>query len=121
MRKLFYPVLACLLFSCSDNNKTPSGILTRKKMETVLWQMIAADEYINDAVVRDSGWNKTSRRLELYEKVFSLNKISKSEFEKSYRFYLGHPDAGKLLFDSIAAQSGRRRQGIYQSKEKAAQ
>ena len=47
---IFAGLLGILLFTaagCSDKNNIPSGILSREKMEGVLWDMIQADQYAN--------------------------------------------------------------------------
>ena len=110
MKYILVLVCASLLFSCSGGDHTPSGILGRQKMETILWQLMQTDEFTSAAFpLRDSIHNLTTERIRRYKQVFALNQTSKEEFEKSYRYYMAHPDITKVMFDSISSRANRLR------------
>jgi hypothetical protein len=100
MRLIIATVCFCLI-ACSSSTELPSNILPQEKMKQVLFDMIRADEYINNYVVKDSTKNITKERSLIYEKVFTLHKTNHKEFYESYRYYQLHPDKQKELFDSL--------------------
>ncbi len=110
MKYIFFLMVPCFLFSCSGSDGVPSGIIAKPKMETILWQLMQVDEFTASTFTpRDSTHNLTTERISRYRQVFRLNQVSKDEFEKSYKFYMGHPDITRVLFDSINAKANRLR------------
>ena len=116
MKTVILLMLVFTLGSCSRSGKIPPEILSKEKMQTVLWQLMQADEYVNQQVARDSTQKKRLDKIKIYQQVFALNQTSEEEFRKSYRFYMGHPDISKVLFDSISERAARERVGLYQTK-----
>jgi len=96
---------------CADKESVPSGILPLSKMQTVMWDMIQADQYAALSVAKDSSGhiNNKTETLKLYEEVFRLHEVSREEFRKSYRYYLDHPELNQQLFDSLISQGNRLR------------
>src|ERR1700722_648605 len=94
-RGIIAGLLGILLFTaagCSDKNNVPSGILSREKMEDVLWDMIQADQYSTVYLAKGSAKiNTKMEMLRLYDQVFRLHEVSREEFRKSYQYYLDHP------------------------------
>lgn len=109
--------LAFLLLTgigCSDKNSVPSGILSREKMENVLWDMIQADQYSTLYLAKDSAHiNTKMENLRLYEQVFRLHQVTREEFRKSYQYYLDHPALNQVLFDSLISRGNRLRTESY--------
>ncbi len=113
MRIILYLFLMISMLACTNYNAIPKDIIAKDKMETILWQLIQIDQYTNSLVIKDSTQNKALARMERYQKVFDLNKISEPEFKKSYKFYLSHPDIIKVVFDTITARGSRSRGEAY--------
>ncbi|HEV3324231.1 MAG TPA: DUF4296 domain-containing protein [Puia sp.] len=109
--------LTLLLFAgagCSDKDAVPSGILSRDKMESLIWDMAQADQYAAIYLAKDSAHiNQKTETLRLYEQVFRLHQVSREEFSKSYQYYLDHPRLNQLLFDSVIARGVRARSEDY--------
>jgi hypothetical protein len=109
--------LVLLLFAgagCSDKDGVPSGILSRDKMEGLMWDMAQADQYAAIYLAKDSAHiNRKMETLRLYEQVFRLHQVSREEFSKSYQYYLDHPKLNQLLFDSLIAHGVRARSEDY--------
>src|SRR5690606_20764998 len=112
-------VFALFLTSCTSHHKTPADVIPKERMEKILWDMVKADRFAAAFIMtkKDSAHEKKRQTLLVYEKVFNLHDISRDEFLKSYKYYLGRPDITKVLFDSIAAQSERRREELYKKTE----
>ncbi|MBL7699756.1 MAG: DUF4296 domain-containing protein [Chitinophagaceae bacterium] len=115
--------LIVLMFAaCTNRTKVPEGIIEQKRMEKIMWDMLQADRYVSSFILNqpnDSPDVKNEKAALFYEKVFSLNKISKEEFLKSYKFYLGRPDITKTMFDSISARADRQRDQMYRQSPRS--
>jgi hypothetical protein len=113
MIRFFFVAISLLLISCSSNTVISTEIIPKSKMETVLWQLMQADEFFTNYIIKDSSKNTTAERTKLYQQVFALNKITKEEFRKSYDFYIHRPEISRPMFDSLAARGGRNRGNVY--------
>ena len=83
-------------------------------MEVVLWDIIQAERFSALYLLKDSAKrNVQLEKFKLYDQVFSLHKVSKEDFIRSYKFYLGRPDLAKVIVDSMAAKAERQREASY--------
>jgi len=108
--------LLCILLvtGCSEKDKIPSGVIEKEEMEKILWDMMLADQYAANYIVKDSAKvNVKMETLKLYEEVFRLHKVSRDEFRKSFQFYQGRPDITRTMFDSLLARGNRARMENY--------
>jgi hypothetical protein len=115
MMKQFAFILLLLLTACSQENEMPKDVLPVSKMKMVIWDMSLADNMATDKYML----NKDSQRIMatgLYQKVFSLHKINKATFYKSFAYYEAHPTALQTLFDSVNAYGMREKANLYQKK-----
>jgi hypothetical protein len=115
-------LIILVIAGCTDRNKIPSGIIEQPRMEKILWDMIQADRYVASFIVPDKTQDsaiKKEKAAALYEQVFRLNKISRDDFLKSYKFYLGRPDLTKIMFDSISSRAEKQRGEMYRSTFKS--
>jgi len=92
---------AVLFFSCSEK-KRDKDILPENKMREVMWDMIRADQYVSDFLVRGPGHNKKDESIKLYEEIFHIHKITREQFKKSLDYYSSQPDLFRPLIDSLA-------------------
>lgn len=113
MSRFFLLFSMCLLAAC-DNDGRPKDLIPEPRMERVIWDMVQADEFIQNYVLKDSNKvNVNAERYKLYEKVMSVHHITKAQFKKSYDYYASHPGETKLLFDSLSSRANRRIQESY--------
>ena len=114
MKVLILCMLLAVLSSCSKKNTIPSGIIGKDKMENILWDMIQADRFAAQYLVKDSlAIDLKKETFLLYDQVFQLNKVTKEEFVKSYNYYLSRPDITRVIFDSLATRANRRKDEVY--------
>jgi Domain of unknown function (DUF4296) len=114
MNKWACCALLLFLFGCSGKDNLPSGVIPRDKMEKVIWDMIQADQYHREYVIRDSLKKDVRKaRYELYEEVFKMHNITKSTFDKSFEYYSTHPKVMREMFDSLSVKGNRRLQDFY--------
>jgi hypothetical protein len=105
--------LLLLLLSCNSNG-LPRGVLSRDQMESVMWDMIEADQYYHEYLLRDSSKRDVrSERFKLYEQVFQIHKTTRENFDKSYAYYSAHPKLMKDIFDSLSDNGSRKLQELY--------
>lgn len=90
-------------FSCKQNDRRiPRDMLSPKKMQEVLWDMMRADIFVNDYVSKkDSAADKKRESIQLYQQILHIHGISKEEFQKSYAFYQTRPVLLKSIMDSL--------------------
>ena len=107
MKYLLFLLSSCFLLSCGDR-KVPSGIIPPEQMQTIVWQLMQTDEFTAATIATDTTKNLDTERIKRYRQVFQLNNTSKEDFEKSYNYYMAHPDISKTMFDSLSARANRR-------------
>ncbi len=113
---LFLCLAAFFMASCGSRGRVPADIIPTPAMETIVWQLMQADEYVNTIVAKDTTKKSNTERMMRYQQVFELNRTTEAEFKKSYQFYMAHPDITKVVFDSIIAKAARQRVELYKSK-----
>lgn len=106
----------CMLFlcltvfiSCGNKNKIPEGVLTPDKMQAVLWDVIKADAFTGEIVRKDSAKKTADVNLKLQQEIFSIHKITRDDFYKSYDYYKENPGKLKVIMDSMIIQAERNK------------
>jgi hypothetical protein len=107
MRRLGILIFALFLFSCKSS--IPKDVLPPKKMQAVLWDVMQADELAEYYSAQDSTFRNLSKRVDYYQKVFSIHKIKKEDFTKSLSYYENHPQKLKPILDSIQSFGTRQK------------
>lgn len=113
-------VFACfiLLLSSCNHKKIPSDIIKPKEMQSIMWDMIRADNLSEERARRDTLLNLNHENLGLINEVFAIHKIKKSEFERSLQFYQNNPDMLRVIFDSIKMQQSRKKKDTIELKKR---
>lgn len=112
MRKcISYIAFFCAVFFCAcvSKDKVPSSVMQPEKMKSVLWDVMRAQFMAIEMVKKDSLSNKTAETKALTQKVFKIHKITEADFDKSYNWYVKHPDVMRVIFDSLYTQKQRDR------------
>jgi hypothetical protein len=78
---------ALFLFSCSNKNSLPKGILKPVKMQAVLWDVLREDAFTNDFIKKDSAKKPEAESVKLQQRIFAMHKVTRAEFYDSYKFY----------------------------------
>ena len=100
---LFIPVVLFLLAACKGKKKIPEGILQPPQMQAVLWDVMRADQFLNNYVFnKDTTLNKVSESLKFYEQIFAIHEINQEQFQESFTFYKEHPDLMMVIMDSMS-------------------
>ena len=101
--------MSCILVSCNDKNKLPSGILKPEKMQAVLWDIMRADAFTTNFIKKDSSKNDAEENIKLQKKVFALHQVSSENFYKSYDYYKTNTNLFKSILDSMITNANRTR------------
>jgi|SRR5882724_6479075 len=119
MRLLIFIVWILFISGCKDDADIPKDIIARDKMGKILWDMIRADQFSIQYMVKDSARNNVkTETMKLYEEIFHIHHISREEFQKSFQFYIAHPNITKVMFDSLSAQTSRQRIELFKKPSK---
>jgi hypothetical protein len=116
MRRILSLLIIFSISSCIHDNKIPNGILSQDQMRKIMWDMMRADAYVADFVMKDSTWDKKTESIILYEKIFAIHAVTKETFQKSIVFYESRPDLLKTITDSL--RSKEKKVMNYQNEKK---
>jgi len=103
---------ALILVSCSSDKKPPSNIIAEKEMKNILWDVLRAQALAKQYAKADSTLIDSTEILKLTAKVFKVHGIESEKFDKSYDWYIKHPEVLKTIFDSLYTQKSRRPEGL---------
>jgi hypothetical protein len=109
----FLLILACT--SCSDRQKHGT-VLSKEKMQAVLWDMLQADAFTSNFIKKDSSKNEAKENAALQKKIFELHKISREDYITSYDYYSTQPELMKIMLDSMSAKAERDRNKLMQER-----
>jgi hypothetical protein len=113
MKYLFFTLLIFSFISCTDKSGTPAGILGKEKMQAVMWDMIRADSFTDQFIKKDSSKNVVIENMKLQNAIFSMHKVTRTEYYKSYDYYISHTDLIRGVLDSMSAKAERDRGELY--------
>lgn len=91
-----------LLVSCS---KVPDGILSEKKMQSVLTDMLLAEAMVNGNY---GTYKSDTMKLALYQSVFRKHKITKAVYDSSLVWYGRNLDIYMGVYDRVLADLNKR-------------
>ena len=103
MRIIISLAIVYVLAGCKQEKSVPPDVLSREKMEQVMWDMMQADQFVAGFLMHsDSGLNRIAESTKLYQQVFAIHDISKQDFSKSLDYYRSQPLLLKDIMDSLA-------------------
>lgn len=97
----FFLTLFILVFVIACGSDVPNDVMPTNKMQSVLYDVIRADEMVEFKRLSDSTYHSFSKRSSLYDTIFQLHSIDKAIFQKSLKYYQGRPDLLKEMLDSL--------------------
>ena len=109
MKGLVVTILFFCMTSCANKDTNLKGILSKEKMQAVMWDIIEADVFIEQFVKKDSSKNAAVENMQLQNKIFTLHKVSRSDFYMSYDYYVEHVNLMKEMLDSMTVIGERNR------------
>lgn len=70
-------------------------------MRKLMWDLVRADAYIADFIMKDSTRDQKAESAILYEQVFTIHSTTSDVFKRSLAFYQSRPDLLKVITDSL--------------------
>jgi hypothetical protein len=119
MKNVLYFIFFMMLFSCGKSNKPPSSLIQPKEMQSILWDVMRAETLASEIAKKDSAVDAAVETKSLSQKVFNIHKTDSATFNKSYNWYVKHPDVLKIIFDSLYIQK-EREQHLHLNKRNVA-
>ena len=113
MRVIYFILIVFFIAGCTQKNKIPRGILSQEKMRFIMWDLIRADEYANNFLVKNNSLNFNPEKAGLYEQIFKLHSTKADIFKKSLAFYQAKPNLLKVIIDSLRTEERKALQEKY--------
>jgi len=110
MKFFLFIILIISNFACIRDNKVPKDVIPQNQMRKIMWDLMRADAYVTDFVMKDSTRDKKAESAKLYEKIFDIHATSQEAFKKSLAFYQNRPDLFKVISDSLRADEKKSQQ-----------
>jgi hypothetical protein len=108
MRIIFvFCISSILILACSHKEKIPAGILPPEKMQSVLWDMIGAGEYITTFVAVQDSVDKELESLKMYEQVLRAHHTTRDQFKKSFSWYRSQPVLMRTMIDTLSKRAAK--------------
>ena len=118
MRFFLFIILIITDFACIRDNKVPRDIIPQNQMRNIMWDLMRADAYVTDFVMKDSTCDKKAESTKLYEKIFDIHATTRETFKKSLTFYQNRPDLFKVISDSLRVDEKNSQQYPEEKKPK---
>src|SRR5436190_14013949 len=99
--RFFLFIIITLNFACIKGNKIPKDVIPQNQMRKIMWDLMRADAYVTDFIMKDSTCDKKVESIKFYEKIFSIHSTTREAFKKSLAFYQSRPDLFKAINDSL--------------------
>ncbi len=76
-------------------------ILAPEKMQSIVWDLLRADEMAGYYATRDTSLNHLRTYTDLYQSILEIHHITRNDLKKNIRYYQGHPLLFKVILDSV--------------------
>lgn len=112
MRYSLFFICLVLFVACSNKNSIPKDIIEPKSMQTIVWDMLQADEVAFQNKLKDTTILLKAESFRLYDQVFAIHRTSRDQFYKSYIYYQRHPHLYKTLMEGVKSIAGKEREKV---------
>jgi len=110
MRILLFFILTLSVYGCIRDKKIPKGIIAQNEMRKIMWDLMRADAYVADFIMKDSTRDQRTESAILYDVIFKMHSTTEEAFIKSRDFYLKRPDLLKVITDSLRSDEKKVQQ-----------
>ena len=118
MRIFLFFIFPVFVAGCSRGKTIPKGIIAQNEMRKIMWDLMRADAYVADFIMKDSTrkQNQKSESAILYEQIFNIHSTTQEAFIKSRNFYESRPDLLKVITDSLRSDERKVQQSQINKK-----
>jgi hypothetical protein len=117
IKRFFFLIIPVIIVSCYSVEKKPADIIKPDKMKEILWDVMRAQTLAQETSLKDSGISLPVEINQLSKEIFKMHKVDSSRFVKSYNWYVKHPEALKVIFDSLYNQKQKDSEKELKRKE----
>lgn len=117
MRFFFFIILLILSFGCIHDKTIPKDVLSQNEMRKIMWDLMRADAYVADFIMKDSTRNQKEESVILYEKIFDIHSTTRETFKKSLAYYESRPDLFKVISDSLRSDERKAQEPLEEKKQ----
>ena len=110
MRFSLFIIVIISNFACIRDNKVPKDVIPQNQMRKIMWDLMRADAYVTDFIMKDSTRDKKAESAKLYEEIFDIHSTTREIFKKSLVFYQSRPDLFKSISDSLRVDEKKSQQ-----------
>ena len=110
MRFFLFIILIISIVGCKEDNKIPKDVIPQNEMRKIMWDLLRADAYVADFIMKDSTCNQKEESALLYEKIFDIHSTNREAFKRSLSFYQSRPDLFKTVTDSLRSDEKKVQQ-----------
>lgn len=98
-----------LLASCAEQEpQAPSDLIARDVFVQVMADVQLIESRINHEMVVDQRIDSPARRY--YDDLYTERKITKVQYERTYKWYTEHPEQMKAVYEDVLAELARRKE-----------
>lgn len=118
MRIFLFFILSVSVAGCNRDKTIPEGIISQNEMRKIMWDLMRADAYVADFIMKDSTrmQNQKAESAILYEQIFNMHSTTQEAFMKSRDFYERRPDLLKVITDSLRSDERKVQQSQINQK-----
>jgi RNAse (barnase) inhibitor barstar len=104
MSKVYIGIfILVILLSCDKSKSIPSNVLSATKMETVLWDLMRADQFVTLYLLpKDATLKKEVEHKKWHDIILTMHQISEQDFQQSFKYYKEHPKLFQQILDTIS-------------------
>jgi hypothetical protein len=101
--KIFFAIFifSIVFFCCSEKQGKDPSVLPEKQMTDIMWDMLRADMYVQDFILKDTTKKKSEESTKLYDEIFRIHRVTADQFKKSLNYYQANPSSFKPILDSL--------------------
>ncbi|MBX2887197.1 MAG: DUF4296 domain-containing protein [Ferruginibacter sp.] len=98
---LYVGCLIFILMSCTGRERTEKALLSFNKMDSVMWEMMAADVYFHDVLGKDSSKETLALNAETQAAILKKYQVSRADYFATLDYYSARPNLFLPLLDSM--------------------
>jgi len=110
VKKVFLYAVVLIVFSCGKKESIPEGILGESKMAELLIEIREAEGKV--ATITLSKDSSAMLFKELERRIFAELQVDSAVYQKSYNYYLLHPDKFLSITDVVIDSLKLRQQYV---------
>ncbi len=98
---LYVGCFVFILMGCTGRERTEKALLSFNKMDSIMWEMMAADVYFHDVLEKDSSKESLTLNAETQAAILKKYQVSRADYFATLDYYSARPNLFLPLLDSM--------------------